>query len=304
LISGAREKKLDTMKKILTEKQVGDFRRDGCLFPVRVMSSGEAAQCYTGFQSVEATCGGALSGPVRYKPHLLITWLNSLVRHPKILDAVEDIIGPNILCWASSFFNKDAHDPSFVSWHQDSTYWGLSQPDVVTAWVAFTPSRIANGCMRVIPGTHMFDQMSHADTDGKNNLLSRGQEVEVDVDESQALDVELEAGEISLHHVRLIHGSPPNLSDNRRIGYAIRYIPTHIEQLYSDEDTASLVRGEDQFHNFVPEPVPSSDMDPAALKFHAKANAVSGQVLYRGSEKQPYFSPNGTDTPGQSSEHA
>ena len=277
------------MNKILTEKQISDYGQNGYLFPIRVMPSIEAAECYTRFQSMEAACGGVLSGPVRYKPHLLITWLNKLVRHPKILDAVEDVIGPNILCWASSFFNKDARDPSFVSWHQDSTYWGLSDPDVVTAWVAFTPSRIANGCMRVIPGTHNSDQIPHLDSDGKNNLLSRGQEVEVDVDENQAIDIELDAGEISLHHVRLIHGSPANVSGNRRIGFAIRYIPTHIEQLYSDEDTASLVRGEDRFNNFVPEPIPSSDMDPEALKFHTRANAVSGRVLYRGSKKQPYF---------------
>ena len=186
-------------------------------------------------------------------------------------------------------FNKDAQDPSFVSWHQDSTYWGLSKPEVVTAWVAFTPSQISNGCMRVMPGTHKFDQVTHNDTSAEHNLLTRGQEVEVDVDESKAVDVALEAGEISLHHVRLIHGSLPNRSKQRRIGYAIRYIPTHVQQLYSHEDSATLVRGDDSFGNFVPEPSPASDMDQAAIKFHSKANAVSGQVLYRGSEIKPYF---------------
>ena len=143
--------------------------------------------------------------------------------------------------------------------------------------------------MQVIPGTHTLDQIPHLDTPGDHNLLTRGQEVEVDVDEDQAVDVELKAGEMSLHHVRLIHGSPPNVSNQRRIGYAIRYIPTHVRQLHSKEDTASLVRGKDSFKNFIAEPIPASDMDPEALKFHAKANAVSGQVLYRGSEKKPYF---------------
>ena len=273
----------------LNEDQVAAFWRDGYVFPLRVMSESDAGECYAQFCSMEANCGGALSGPLRYKPHLLITWLNKLIRHPRILDSVEDVIGPNILCWASSFFNKDAQDPSYVSWHQDSTYWGLSKPEEVTAWVAFTPSRSENGCMQVIPGTHTLDQVPHFDTTAEHNLLTRGQEVEVDVDESQAVDIELEAGEISLHHVRLIHGSPPNLSKQRRIGYAIRYIPTHIQQLHSNEDTATLVRGEDRFGNFIPEPTPASDMDPEALKFHAKANSVAGQVLYRGSGKKPYF---------------
>ena len=277
------------MAKILTGDQEVSFQRDGYVFPLRIMSEKDAGEYYKLFQSVEDECGGTLAGPVRYKPHLLITWLNELVRHPLILDAVEDVIGPNILCWASSFFNKDMRDPSYVSWHQDSTYWGLSEPQVVSAWVALTPSRKENGCMQVIPGTHTFDQIPHLDTPGDHNLLTRGQEVEVDVDEDEAVDIELNAGEMSLHHVRLIHGSPPNLSNQRRIGYAIRYIPTHVRQLYSKEDTASLVRGEDSFHNFIPEPVPASDMDPESLKFHSKANAVSGQVLYRGSEKKPYF---------------
>ena len=277
------------MTKVLTEDQVSSFHRDGYLFPLPALTSSAAATCYANFQDVEKQCGGQLTGSVRYKPHILFPWLNNLIRTPSILDAVEDLIGPNILCWATSFFNKDGHDPSYVSWHQDSTYWGLSAPDVVTAWVAITPSKIENGCMQVIPGTHTMDQIAHRDTDAAHNLLSRGQEIEVDVDDSKAVDLELNAGEISLHHVRLIHGSPPNPSNQRRIGYAIRYIPTHLHQLYSLNDTATLVRGEDRFNNFVSEPVPSSNMDPNVLDFHAKANAEAGKVLYRGSPKEPYF---------------
>lgn len=281
------------MTKILTEDQVAGFHRDGYLFPLPVLSGTEAAGYYTEFQLIESQCGGKISGEVRYKPHILLPFLNSLIRNSNILDAVEDIIGPNILCWASSFFNKDARDPSYVSWHQDSTYWGLSEPDVVTAWVALTPSKIENGCMQVIPGTHTIDQVDHRDTNAEHNLLSRGQEVEVDVDESKAVDLELDAGEISLHHVRLIHGSPPNPSDQRRIGYAIRYIPTHVYQLYSESDTATLVRGEDRFNHFVSEPTPNSNMDPEVLEFHARANSEAGKVLYRGSSREPYFTKDG-----------
>ena len=281
------------MTKILTEDQVAGFRRDGYLFPVPVLSGTAAAGYYTEFQRIESQCGGKISGAVRYKPHILLPFLNKLIRNSNILDAVEDVIGPNILCWASSFFNKDARDPSYVSWHQDSTYWGLSEPDVVTAWVALTPSKIGNGCMQVIPGTHTIDQVEHRDTNAEHNLLSRGQEVEVDVDESKAVDLELDAGEISLHHVRLIHGSPPNPSDQRRIGYAIRYIPPHVYQLYSESDTATLVRGEDRFNHFVSEPTPNSNMDPEVLEFHARANGEAGKVLYRGSSREPYFTKDG-----------
>ena len=123
------------------------------------------------------------------------------------------MIGPDILCWSTGFFTKNARDPSYVSWHQDSTYWGLEPPDIVTAWVALSDSTLANGAMRVIPGTHLMDQLAHHDTFAPDNLLSRGQEIAVEVDEREAVALELRAGEMSLHHVRLIHGSDPNPSD-------------------------------------------------------------------------------------------
>ena len=152
---------------------------------------------------------GILEGKLRHESHLLFTWLNDLVRHPRILDAVEDAIGPNILCWGSSFFIKEPRNPGFVSWHQDSTYWGLDPADVVTAWVAFTDSTPANGAIRVIPRSHLLDQIPHHDTFRPENLLSRGQEIMVEVDEREATMLPLAAGEMSLHHVRLIHGSDP-----------------------------------------------------------------------------------------------
>ena len=186
-----------------------------------------------------------MRGPVRHKPHLLFTWLNDLIRHPRILDAVEDIIGPDILCWGRTFFTKEARNPAMF-WHQDSTYWGLEPPDIITAWVAFTDSNAANGAMRVIPATHKMDQVPHRDTFAAGNLLSRGQEIEVEVNERDAAMLELAAGEMSLHHVRLIHGSDPNPSADRRIGFAIRYIPTYVRQVAGSNDSATLVRGKDR----------------------------------------------------------
>lgn len=248
------------------------------------LSTTEAAALRARLEAYEASAGD-LKGPLRHKSHLLFTWLNDLVRHPRILDAVEDVIGPDILCWGTSFFIKNARDPGFVSWHQDSTYWGLEPPDIITAWVALSDSTLANGAMRVIPRTHVGDQLAHHDTFAPNNLLSRGQEIMVDVDDRQAVALELKAGEMSLHHVRLIHGSDPNPTDERRIGFAIRYIPTYVRQVVGGHDSATLVRGEDRFHNFAPEQRPVADMSPEAVAHHAAITGAHAQILMRDTGK-------------------
>ena len=278
------------MPKILTETQIERFRRDGCVFPVRVMSEAEALAIRSKLEDYERRSGGPLAGDLRHKTHLLFSWLADLVRNSRIVDAIEDLYGPNLLCWTTNFFIKEANNPAFVSWHQDSTYWGLSTPDVVTAWVALTPSNHANGAMTFIPGTHKSDQLEHRDTFAKNNLLTRGQEVAVDVDESKAVTIELRPGEISLHHVRLVHGSPANPSNDRRIGFAIRYIPTSVSQV-AGEDSATLVRGVDTFHHFDPEPRPSSDMQPDFVALHRRITERNAQILYRGTQVKSYNDP-------------
>ena len=196
----------------------------------------------------------------------------------------------HLLCWTTNFFIKEKANPAFVSWHQDSTYWGLSQPDVVTAWVAFTLANAGNGAMEVIPGSHKLDQIPHRDTFAKHNLLTRGQEIAVEVDQSKAVRLDLEPGEISLHHVRLVHGSPANTSDDRRIGFAIRYIPTHLRQLFGD-DSASLVRGEDRYGHFELEPGPKRDMDPDMLALHQAITERNAKILYRGTDVESYNDP-------------
>ena len=204
----------------LASSAVERYRRDGFYFPVPVLTPGEALGLRRRLEAVEAEHGGRLTGEIRHKPHLLFTWLADLVRHPAILDAVEDVLGPNLLVWSTSFFIKEARDAAYVSWHQDATYWGLSAPDVLTAWVAFTEATVENGAMRMVPGSHT-EQLEHRDTFAPNNLLSRGQEIAVEVDEARGVDVLLRPGEMSLHHVRMVHGSPANRSDDRRIGFAI-----------------------------------------------------------------------------------
>ncbi|HEY3457580.1 MAG TPA: phytanoyl-CoA dioxygenase family protein [Bryobacteraceae bacterium] len=262
------------------------YREQGFLFPLPALSDSEATLLRAKLEELEAQHGGKLPPHINRKPHLLLTWLNELIRDPRILDPVEKILGPDILCWGSGFFIKNPHDRARVTWHQDSTYWGLSSADVATAWVAFTPSIRANGCMRVVPGTHTLQQLPHEDTFAPDNLLSRGQEIAVEVDESKAVDIVLEPGQMSLHHVLLVHGSEPNQSELRRIGFAIRYLPTHIKQLSGLADSAALVRGSDRYGHFLPEPVPQSDFHPDAVAFHANMLAINDQILYRGTPTQ------------------
>ena len=206
------------MPKVLTADQVSRYRSDGFYFPVPVLSPAEARSYRDRLEANERTLGGPLSGNMRQKPHLLFTWANELARHPKILDAVEDVIGPDILCWSTTFFTKEAHSPSFVSWHQDATYWGLSTNDVITAWVAFADSAVESGAMKFWPGSHLKNQIEHRDTFAADNLLTRGQEIAVDVPAGEGVDVPLKAGEMSLHHVLLVHGSGANTTADRRIG--------------------------------------------------------------------------------------
>src|ERR1700733_4050322 len=184
--------------KSLSEAAARHYHEQGYVAPIPALARAEAADLRRKLEAYEAGAG-VLAGPLRHKSHLLFTWLNELIRHHRILDAVEDIIGPDILCWGSSFFIKEQRNPGYVSWHQDSTYWGLEPPDIITAWVAFTDSTAANGAMRVIPGTHLLDQAPHRDTFAAGNLLSRGQEIDGEVDDRQAAMLELAAGEMSLH---------------------------------------------------------------------------------------------------------
>jgi chlorinating enzyme len=280
------------MPKLLSKAQIEQFREEGFLFPIRVLSTAEAEALRARLERFERDSGAPLKGDLRHKSHLLFTWLAELARHSRILDAVEDLYGPDLLCWSSSFFIKEQESPAYVSWHQDSTYWGLDKPDIVSAWVAFTTADEANGAMRVIPGSHRLEQIPHRDTFAKHNLLTRGQEVAVEVDERQAVTIALEPGEMSLHHVRLVHGSPPNLSGDRRIGFALRYLPTSVRQI-AGRDSATLVRGSDRFGHFELEPRPQADLEPAMLDLHRRITERNAQILYRGTGVASFNDPRG-----------
>lgn len=253
----------------LSAPQVERYGRDGYLCPLPCLSAGEAAGLADRIAAFEAETGRVAGQVIRNKGHLKLKALYELIFDRRILDAVEGVLGPDILCWGSSLFVKEAGDPGFVAWHQDSHYWGLDPADVCTAWIAFLPSTAENGAMRIIPGSHRGEAMALAHKDspeGSANMLFTHEEIAVAVDESAAVDLVLAQGEMSLHHVKLIHGSPPNRSAARRMGYAIRYVAPHVRQR-GDQNTATLVRGRDRFGYFAPEPVPGRDMDPEIVAF-------------------------------------
>jgi len=268
----------------LSEAAIRQYRRDGYFSPIRVLSPDQADGYRRRLEATE-TSGRLPAGGLRAKSNLLLTWVDEIVRHGNVLDAVESIIGPNILVWGTSFFIKEPRNKSFVSWHQDLTYWGLEPPDIVTAWIALSESRPENGAMRVIPGTHTSDVVPHKDTFAADNLLSRGQEISVEVDEGKAVTLELEAGQMSLHHVKLIHGSEPNPSDKRRIGLAIRYVPTYVRQTAGLGDSAMLVRGVDAFGHFGADERPLADLSDAAIAHHAEVTGASARILMRDTGK-------------------
>ena len=273
------------MTKALTDAQVQSYNEGGYLFPIPVLEAQETQGLRLRFDALVEREGGRLSRPTNTRPHLLLKWIDDLIRDPRVLDPVEAVLGPNILCWASGFFAKKPGDGTFVSWHQDATYWGLSSNDVVTAWIAFSPSTPESGCLRVMPGSHK-EQVAHRDTFGDGNLLSRGQEIAVDVDEAKAVDIVLQPGEMSLHHVLLFHGSNANCGSDWRIGFTARYITTHLKQLAPIRDTAMLVRGVDRYGHFEPEQRPSADFAPEAVAYHAAVQERLNAITYLGAERQ------------------
>ena len=266
----------------LSDAQVQQYREQGYLCPITALTAEEAARYRAALEAAEAQAGGALPGAHKHKPHLVYTWAQELIRHPRILDAVEAVIGPDILAWESVFFTKEPKTEDYISWHQDITYWGLDQEgDVVTAWVALSPSNPKSGCMRVVPGTHLREVVPHADTFSERNMLSRGQEIAVEVDEDHAVDLVLAPGQMSLHHVKIFHGSHHNRSADRRIGFAIRYLPPGVRQGVGPTDSATLVRGEDRFGHFELEPAPAYDLAPEAVALHQAVRERRLAILMR-----------------------
>ena len=276
----------DAVSDVLSDSIAEQFDRDGYRFPLAVMSGEEAAYYRGCLEAYEARTGGPINGVRLQKPHLLFTWASEIIHRPQILDAVEEILGPDILCWNADFIIKKAHDPHDIGWHQDWTYWGLDPPDVLTAWLALNDATVENGAMKFMPGSHRLGQLPHVETMRELNVTGRKQEV-LDVDESRAVDAPLAAGEVSLHHIGLLHASKSNTTSGRRIGLAIRYMAGHVRQIRARE-SAMLMRGEDRFGHFDLEPNPVANLDAAALEAHGAAMDISLKNYYGAEDKAKY----------------
>ena len=233
--------------------QQGQYEESGYCFPIQALQDSEVSEFRRRFADYQAENRERLSQLPTSKQYLVFSETHAalcgvyrIVTHPKVLDAVEIVLGPNLLVWDSGWFAKMPGEKKYVAWHQDGNYFGLYPPNIVTAWVALIASTPENGCLRVVPGSHR-KSLIHREAGAPDNALSRGQEIVVEVDESQAVDIVLQPGELSLHHVGIVHGSNPNTSDRPRIGLAIRYLTPDVVHQGPERQFALLVRGKDEF---------------------------------------------------------
>ena len=265
------------MPKKLSAAQVEAYARDGFLSPNLALEPEEAAACLRRLESFEQTVGGPLTSEqtdarYRSRTHVLLSWVHALTRHPAILDTVEDLIGPDILVYTSTWFIKEPESAAIAAWHQDATYFGLRPYVHVTAWLALTDATAENGCMEFLPESHHGGQRPHRAGVVAGSVNRAGQAIVGAVDDKPAVHAPLRAGEFSLHHTLCLHRSQPNRSAGRRIGLAISYVPTSVEHLGVKHRTpAMLVRGVDRYGHFDLESAPNADMDAAARAAYARS---------------------------------
>lgn len=260
------------------------FARDGYVAPLAAMTQAEAAGYRARLEAIERDHAGHpfLKEGVYSMPHLLFPLVDEVMRRPSILEPVSQVLGPDLLVWGTTFFIKDADTPDHVTWHQDLTYWGLDSTREVTAWIALSAATVKSGAMRFLPGSHTKEIAPHRDTFGGTNLLTRGQEIAVEVDEARAVDVVLEPGQMSLHHGRLFHASHHNRSGDRRIGLALRYISPDMRQTVGKQDFAVLVQGEDSFGHFELLGPPRGVLHPDDVALVRRVNEIEQQYYYDG----------------------
>lgn len=260
--------------KALTEAQVASYRYNGFLFPIPALSPKEVAACLAGLERLERALGCAVAdADVKWRSHghAHSPWLDRLIRHPRILDAVEDVIGPDILVWTSTFFIKEPQSPTFAAWHQDSTYFGLEPHEQVCAWVALTDASEEAGCMEHVSSLGAPRQLRHAPFVLAHSINRAGQTIVEPFDDSSAVAMALPAGSFSLHHEFAVHRSQPNKAAHRRVGIGLNYIPPHCRVEGPVRLTAMLVRGEDRYGHFDLIDAPAAERDPAALANHQRA---------------------------------
>ncbi|MDU8928419.1 phytanoyl-CoA dioxygenase family protein [Alisedimentitalea sp. MJ-SS2] len=276
----------------LPQALVKQYWQDGYLFPIEVMSAAEAAALRAELEQTEETWrDNGLPLPLntykRVNSQCVLPLSHRIGSDPRILDVVEGVIGPDILIYGVEYFIKEPNTRHVVSMHQDLTYWGLGATDgMVTVWLALSSATPASGCMDFVAGSHKNSILPHEDTFDDNNLLSRGQEIAVDVADKDKTAIEIHPGQISLHHGLTIHGSGPNTTDDRRIACVIRYVSPSVAQEVGDKDYAIPVRGADRTGNFIPYAPPTRPFEPRALALYEEIRREQAKVMMNGAKQQ------------------
>lgn len=280
----------------LSGAQIAQYWEDGFLFPAPAIPASAAIAARAELEAIEAKWLDAglplpLNTYKRVNAHVVMPMAARLACAAPVLDVVEGLLGPDIMVFAAEFFIKEAATDQIVTMHQDLTYWGLGAIDgLVTAWIALSPATPASGCMDFVRGSHKNAILPHKDTFAANNLLSRGQEVEVDIDPADRTAIEIHPGQMSLHHGLTIHGSGPNTSADRRIALVVRYIRPDMAQREGVHDYAMMARGRDDFGNFIHVPPPTADFAPEALALYDRIRADQSSVLMKGARgKNPLY---------------
>jgi len=273
------------MPKRLTEAQQQAYHRDGWVAPIDIFSADEVADIRAELEAAEATHPDELAAAGRNNAHYVLPVLDRISHDPRILDAVEDVIGPDILVAGTTLFVKEPETSGFISWHQDARYIGLEPHDWVTAWLAISDVNEDNGCMRMVPGTHTAPLVEHVDTYGEDNMLTRGQTVP-DVDEDVTVPVPLKPGQLSLHHPRVVHGSGPNRSAERRVGFAIQsYISPAVEQVIG-KIWVQTARGTDYGGHHTEARRTTEVMAKDDIAFRDMTNDELSKIFYAGAAKK------------------
>lgn len=250
------------MTKVLSAERVMSYRANGYLYPIDALTADEVTRYRQALTDTEARLGGSLMAvdrKYRGNLHFLCKWVDELGRHPRIVDAIEDLLGPDILLYTSRFFIKEPRSEGIAAWHQDSTYFGLRPYDHVTAWVALSNVTAEAGPVEFAAGSHIRGQLQQKANVVKNSVNTAGQIIVEWFDRSQLDRAILGPGQFSLHHTCVVHQSAPNRSGERRIGLALSYIPTRTRHVGSRRMPACLVRGQDAYGHFDLQPRPRED---------------------------------------------
>ena len=272
----------------LTSDQLHSYREDGFVKPIHAFSPERAVELREDIERIERECADSvdINQYFRVNGQIVIPLLYEMTRTEAVLDAVESVLGPSLLVWSCELFIKEAGSEKIVSWHQDMTYWGMGGSDKqATAWIAITNVSEEAGCMRFVPGSHKQQLVPHIDKFSEDNLLSRGQEVAVDVDEDDAVLDDLAPGEMSIHHGRIFHASGPNRSSDRRIGVTIRYVAPDLERSASGRDFATLVRGVDKCGNWINAAPPMKLLGESEMATYNLIMEAQASILGEGAEQ-------------------